>query len=601
MEKMKVAIFSLISISFLSFFIISSPSAEPDLGGGRISLIQGQVLTQTKDGEEWTEASVNFPIMGGDRILTERDGRVEFQFKNGTYVRVGEESQVDIISLYFDRGKEVIHLNQLEGSIYVNHRPTTRADSSFHIDLPYGVLTAYEPSKFRIDLTSSEAKISVSEGSVEFNRDGRPISLVQGRMLILSEKGSTEVAQLYGRDDWDQWNEARDNELVRRRYAQRYLPPELEPWGSEIEGYGQWVYTPEYRYVWVPTVVVGWTPFRLGHWKWSRGIYCWIPYEPWGWVPFHYGRWVHIHHGWVWVPPFPHAAIWHPGAVGWHIGPGDISWVPLAPGEIYYGHRYYGPHSVNITRVNIHNEKNVFINARVKDAVVSVPKDSFFKRSPVKVAQVENPFLNPVKVSGPPTEKPVFLEGKRTPSRPLKEFIENVHLERPNPGERKRDISSTEKTQNDREPRHLSEGPEKPALRDSIRNRSERTGTPKPLQGMGERKDPLPLPMREGTKVERSNSIGEGKERQVPREFILRGDERPRQPNSIKEERLERRQLDTFRTHPLSSNSGERPLVRQSFTKTGLPHVSDSNRQVIPQPHRPGEGVSLSFPMRFFR
>ena len=512
MNKMKIAILGSILMFLLFFPITSSSAAEPELGGGRISLVQGQVLIQTKDEGEWTEASVNFPIADGDRIMTERNGRTELQLKNDTYVRLGEISQLDIIALGFDQGKGFIHLNQLEGRIYVNHRPIIGEASSLYVDLPYGVLSSYVPSRFKIDLTSSEARISVLEGSVEFKSDGRPISLTQGKTLIAKEGGYTEVAQLYGKDEWDRWNEARDNELFQRRYAQKYLPSELEPYGYEMEGNGRWVYTPEYQYIWVPTVVVGWAPFQYGYWAWRRGIYCWIPREPWGWVPFHYGRWVHTHnHGWAWVPPFRHAAIWNPGAVAWHIGPTHVSWIPLAPGDIYYGHHYYGPHSVNINRVNINAQKNVHINARVKDAVVTVPRDSFFRRNPVRITQVENPFLNPGKISAPPTEKPGFLEGKKTPSRFIKESVGKVQPERkPSPKEWGRDIPSVERGPKVIEQKRITESPDRKIVSETARNRIESIERPNrqtdPTQGNLVKKDLAPVPTREKVNPVRNSS-----------------------------------------------------------------------------------------------
>ena len=123
------------------------------------------------------------------------------------------------------------------------------------------------------------------------------------------------------------------------------------------------------------------------------------------------------------VPPVPRVIFWHPGAVAWHIGPNYVSWVPLAPGEIYYGYRYYGPYSVNLNRPNLSIPRNIFVNAKVKDAVVTLPKDSFFKKHPVaKIEIKENPFLNPGKISGPPVEKPLPQDKVKTPSRVLKEF-----------------------------------------------------------------------------------------------------------------------------------------------------------------------------------
>jgi hypothetical protein len=523
MNKMKIAILGSILMFLISFLIPSPSAAESELEGSWISLVQGQVLIQTKDEGEWTEASVNFPIAEGDRIVTERDGRVELNFKNDTYVRVGEISQLDIIALGSDQGKAFVHLNQLEGRIYVNHRPIAEETSSLYIDLPYGFLSSYVPSRFRVDLASSEARISVLEGSVEFKSDGRPIPLTQGKTLIVKEGGYAVVAQLYGKDEWDRWNEARDNELVQRRYVQKYLPPELEPYGYEMEGNGRWVYTSEYQYVWVPTVVVGWAPFQYGYWAWRRGIYCWVPREPWGWVPFHYGRWVHTHnHGWAWVPPFRHTAIWNPGAVAWNIAPTYVSWVPLAPGEIYYGNRYYGPQSVNINQVNINIQKNVYINARVKDAVVTVHRDSFFRRNPVRIHQVTNPFLNPVKVSGPPIEKPSFLDGKKAQPRPVKEYFDKVQTERRlSSKEWERENSSVEKGPKVIEQKRITESPEKKTISETARNRIERIEQPNrqtdPTQVNWAKKDSTPVPTREKVKSESKAPNQEGnKNRNIP-------------------------------------------------------------------------------------
>jgi hypothetical protein len=78
---------------------------------------------------------------------------------------------------------------------------------------------------------------------------------------------------------------------------------------------------------------------------------------------------------------------------------------------------------------NVHIERNVYINAKVKDAVVTIHKDRFLKhdkREPIRVIHTENPFLGKGKVSGPPTEKPVQIGERKVPSRSVKEFKERT-------------------------------------------------------------------------------------------------------------------------------------------------------------------------------
>jgi hypothetical protein len=584
MNKMKIAILSSILMFLLTFNAIPSLSAEQGLGDGRISLIQGQAFIQAKEEEGWTEASVNFPVVDGDRIITEREGRVELQLQNGTYLRVGEISQLDIIALGFDRGKPFIHLNQLEGRIYVNHRPITGEDSSLYIDLPYGVLSSYVPSRFKVDLTSSEARIFVLEGSVEFKSNGRPIPLTQGKTLIAKEGGFAEVGQLYGRDEWDRWNEARDRELLQRQYAQKYLPPELEPYGYDLEGNGRWVYTPEYQYVWVPTVVVGWSPFQYGYWAWKSGIYCWVPREPWGWVPFHYGRWVSTpNHGWAWVPPPRQGIIWNPGAVAWNISSSHVSWVPLAPGEIYYGNRYYGPQSVNINQVNINIQKNVYINARVKDAVMTVQKDSFSKRNSVKITQVENPFLKAVKTSVPPTEKPVLVGEKKAPSRFINGSVGKVQSgKEPLPKELGRDNPPVEKGSKVIEQKRITESPQKKTISETAQNRVvgavQSNRQINSSQGNSVKKDSISVPTGEKVKGENKVSTQEGNKNRsapiVPTVIVKTPNEKELKPKD---------RMRVEGPNPVTQSPERKALSNMNQDRSGRIEQSSSNKENLGQ------------------
>lgn len=95
--------------------------------------------------------------------------------------------------------------------------------------------------------------------------------------------------------------------------------------------------------------------------------------------------------------------------MGWVQTPTYVSWVPLAPGEIYYGHGNYGPHSVNITNVNITNiqvTRVVYKNVHVHNAVTIVHHDTFITGKRVDVKVKENPFLRERISIGRPDIKP---------------------------------------------------------------------------------------------------------------------------------------------------------------------------------------------------
>jgi hypothetical protein len=99
-------------------------------------------------------------------------------------------------------------------------------------------------------------------------------------------------------------------------------------------------------------------------------------------------------YGWCWVPPTVSTIYWSPGYVGWIVTPTYVAWVPLAPGEIYYGYGYYGPWSRNITTININTSvgNRTYINLRVNNAVVTVQRDSFGTGRRIQLNLKENPF-----------------------------------------------------------------------------------------------------------------------------------------------------------------------------------------------------------------
>ena len=337
-------------LAFILFYFPTFSSGST-LGSLRISLIEGDVQVRIEDTGEWVPASINMPLMDGDHIWVPEGGRTELQLRDGTFLRLDENSALEILTVE----KDSFQFYLTEGRSYANFRGLR--ETLLQIDTPDASIRAYDRSDFRIETTrDGYTDISVYRGIVDAeNREGRT-SVDGGKTLTLREGTYAELFPLGPPDEWERWNRKRDRRFTERRPPSRYLPDELQAYSSDFEENGRWVQVREYGYVWTPTVVVsvGWAPYRIGRWVWIGGDYVWVSYEPWGWAPYHYGRWAFISTiGWCWVPPARGAVYWGPGFVGWVRTPTYVSWVPLAPGEIYYGHGNYGPHSVNVTQVSI--------------------------------------------------------------------------------------------------------------------------------------------------------------------------------------------------------------------------------------------------------
>ena len=377
-----------------------------DLGRARMGLIQGDVQINSEETGEWFPASVNTPLREGDRLWVPSEGRSEIQILGGVSIRLDAATSFDILSL--EEGTCQFFLQQ--GRVYVNNRRT--AIEHIQIDTPLSSIGFDGGSLVMIDVAESGAtEISVLKGHAyaETRRGKKRIDA--GNALVIGEDLSAVLYPIGSPDEWEQWNRDRDNQLARSGVSPSYLPDELRDFAPDFEGNGRWLYTASYGYVWNPFVAVSinWAPYRIGRWVWCGGNYVWISYESWGWAPYHYGRWAYLPRiGWCWVPPRRGAVFWAPGYVAWVHSSTFVSWLPLAPGDIYYGYGYYGPNSVNINTVIINKiviNRN-YINLNVRNAVTTQHRDTFLHGKKKDFSIRENPFrLSNVGI-GPPRFKP---------------------------------------------------------------------------------------------------------------------------------------------------------------------------------------------------
>ena len=381
-----------LSVSVLCLAISSTPALAGDPGAVRLNLVEGDVQVLIHGSTDWTAAAVNLPLDEGDRLWVPETGRAELQVRGGVSVRADANTSLDILGIsgesaqfYVDRGH--VYINNLRGGI-----------KTVQFDTPLSSIRGYDNSAMMIDTTEDgPTEVSVLKGDVYAESRSGATRVRAGSALMIRSADQSELAPLSAPDDWERWNLERDKLLTAWSESSRYLPDDLHDYSSDFDRNGRWNYVTTYGYVWVPGVTVaGWAPYTVGRWVWIRGNYVWVSSEPWGWAPGHYGRWIfQPSFGWCWVPPMAGAVYWGPGYVGWIVTPTYVAWVPLAPGELYYGYGHYGPGSVNITTVNVNTTilNRTYINSRVNNAVVTVQRDTFGtgKRHPIKIEG--NPFL----------------------------------------------------------------------------------------------------------------------------------------------------------------------------------------------------------------
>src|SRR5579864_6694103 len=75
-----------------------SQPADPPGRVGRVSAIEGSVQQRTPDDNDWTAASLNYPVSTGFAIAPQDGGRAELQV-GSMALRVGSASELDVTNL----------------------------------------------------------------------------------------------------------------------------------------------------------------------------------------------------------------------------------------------------------------------------------------------------------------------------------------------------------------------------------------------------------------------------------------------------------------------------------------------------------------------
>jgi len=359
--------------------------ADPPSRVARINLLTGSVSFRPGGVEEWTAASLNYPLTTGDHLWADADSRVEIH-AGSTAIRMAPRTAMSVLNL----DDRTIQLSLTDGSLHIRLRELAD-DESFEVDTPNVAITLLRAGEYRIDADgdAGATSVTVRSGSAQVTGGGTGFAVrprQTGRATGLDQI-QQDIGPALPQGEFDYWCEDRDRAEEQDTVSAQYVPRDMVGY-EDLDRYGVWSEVPEYGPVWRPrTIDVGWAPYRNGHWAWVEPWgWTWIDDAPWGFAPFHYGRWAMAGGVWVWVPGRMVVGVrpvYAPALVVF-VGTsraGVAAWFPLGPREVYrpsyhVSDRYI--RQVNITHVtNVTVVNNVYVNQRVNGATTVVTRDTF--------------------------------------------------------------------------------------------------------------------------------------------------------------------------------------------------------------------------------
>lgn len=389
--------------------------ADPPMRVARLGYSSGPVSFSPAGDDEWVTATINRPLIAGDRLWADAGARDELEI-GSTNVRMGGNSLITVLNL----DDRMIQLQLQQGTLNLKVRHLD-ANDIFEIDTPNLALSIRKPGDYRIDVDPSghATTVLVRKGQAEADGEGAAyvIDDRQSYRFTGTDLRDYQALALPRDDDFDHWAYERDRRIDNSVSA-RYVSHDLIGY-EDLDENGTWSVVGGYGNVWIPShVAADWAPYRDGHWAWVEPWgWTWVDDAPWGFTVSHYGRWAHMGRNWGWIPgPMAARAVYAPALVVFVGGSnfrlslrggnvGGVAWFPLGPREVYrpgyhVSQNYFTSINVNNTTINKINVTNVYnnkvtnisyINRQVPGAVIAVPATAFSHSQAVAKTMVRLP------------------------------------------------------------------------------------------------------------------------------------------------------------------------------------------------------------------
>ncbi len=401
----RLVLATLIGVLAASTVALADPSARV----ARVSFIGGSVSFRPASLDEWSLASLNYPLTVGDHVWTDRGARSELQL-GSTVVRIGPFTEFSLLNL----DDRVAQLRVTQGAVSVRVRALSDSDV-LEIDTPNGAVSLLRPGLYRVDVNEAgdSSTVTVREGEVDVATGATAFPLRRDQSAVLTgvETPRSDVHAAVRIDEFEDWCLTRDRRMALVQSG-RYVSPDMIGY-EDLDANGTWQVVADYGPVWTPRVRAEWVPYRFGHWAWVEPWgWTWIDDAPWGFAPFHYGRWVFLPaRGWAWAPGtlvarpvYAPALVAFVGGSSWSasvgLGGAPIGWFPLGPREVFvpaysvtpeYVQRVNVSHVTNVNVTNINVTNVTYVNRVVPGAVTAVSRETFVQARPVGAVAVAIP------------------------------------------------------------------------------------------------------------------------------------------------------------------------------------------------------------------
>lgn len=235
---------------------------------GGINLISGDVRAKRRGTTEWRSLASQDNLENGDLLQTGADGRVEVLLNPGSYLRIAENSELELT----DAALDSLRLRLLRGNAVLEVTGTGDRAAPIEITTPQTRVAVDRKGLYRVKVPSADTTVvRVRKGQALVGGT----TVKDGKEITVDRSGATNVAKFDkdAQDSFDLWNGQRaellaatNRKLSKSAVANAYSGYRRNPvgWGRGFGGF--WVYDPLFHgHTFLP-YYSGWSsPYGFGY------------------------------------------------------------------------------------------------------------------------------------------------------------------------------------------------------------------------------------------------------------------------------------------------------------------------------------------------
>src|SRR5580704_15514255 len=211
---------------------------DPPSRVARLAYASGSVSFQPAGTDDWVTAGLNRPVTTGDKLWSDKDGRMELQI-DGSLIRLSNNTGLSFLNL----GDNVTQIQVSAGTVLVRVRRLDDTET-YEIDTPNLAFSVLRPGLYRITVNEAgdSTAIRIRSGEGEVTGGGAAYTVHANDFVTFSGTDQLSAESdgngYHNEDQFDSWAASRD-----RRYenssSSRYVSADVVGY-EDLDDHGDW-------------------------------------------------------------------------------------------------------------------------------------------------------------------------------------------------------------------------------------------------------------------------------------------------------------------------------------------------------------------------